>query len=127
MLFPVYPNSAADAVAPLLEPAFGHYVRQWDRIALPDPEQTDAMCFYFQPSEVPDRIADPANANALADAARPFFRAEDLEWFEDGEPTVLWSERGDWGVSLRIRSNIDDLCVHASRKGVKPFPPGAWV
>lgn len=125
LLVPVYPRSAVEEIMPYLEPAFAHYVLQWERIALPDPELTDAMCFYLNPSDVPGRIADPANATAMVDAARPFYRDEDLAWFPNDEPIVLRTDRDeDWSIALRIRSNRDDFCLHAFDKGVKPYIAG---
>jgi hypothetical protein len=41
LMIPVYPGNAVPDVLPQLEPAFAHYVAQWERIMVEDPSEID--------------------------------------------------------------------------------------
>lgn len=119
LTIPMYPNSAVEAVAPLLEPAFGHYALEAARVLdLPDPEERDALSFFLPASALPKRIVDPDRADELVEAALPFYDPEDLAWFEGEKPKVLFT--ADRPTS-RIYGNIDEFSVHANQMRVQLF------
>lgn len=109
LMVPIYPHNAAEAVASLLEPAFAHYARMWEVYMVSDPSETDARGFYLEAHEVPDRIADPLNASDLVEAARPFYRQEDLAWFPNAEPVALYTHISE---AQTLNSNVPDMSPH---------------
>jgi hypothetical protein len=91
----ILPIAAIKEAVPHIEPAFAHYLRQWRRCAGPDFGETDWRTVYFEPEEVPPRIADWSKAAVLAEIATRGYPAWWLETFtRDGQARALWEFTG---------------------------------
>jgi hypothetical protein len=83
------PIGAIEAASPLIEPVFAHYIAQWPTVAGWSFEETDQRSVYFDPTEVPDRITDQANAEALNKIATRFSPPTLLEAAERAGRTTV--------------------------------------
>jgi hypothetical protein len=113
LILPVFPMNAVPEALPLLEPAFAHYVAQWEKIMVPDPYDADARGFYIEGNAVPSRIADPSNLPQLSEIVR---RHTPEEWQSVLGPDfqAVYEPFGDLG-------NVEDVTVSADEAGITPF------
>lgn len=108
---PVFPSNAIPECLPLLDPAFAHYVGQWEKFMVPDPTDTDAVGFYLPTSSLPEHIAPLENLEALAEIAWAH-TPEDWKW-------VLGYKRPFVLVHMEpFVSNIDEYVVAADELGI---------
>jgi len=116
LMVPVHPFDAVPDVLPHLEPAFAHYVAQWERIRVDDPAETDANGFFVEAATLPARIADPAHAPLLREITGRHVPREVREYWGDHWEALFTIERAPRD------SNSDELCLSAEEAGIEPFP-----
>ncbi len=118
LTLPVYPLNAVPEALPLLEPVFAHYVAQWEKIMVPDAGEPDCRGFYLTPADVPNRIADPDNAPALAAIATRHLSPELREFFEGMLPVPALSELD---LKTFMLSNTEEVCDPPDQFGIEPL------
>lgn len=118
LILPVHPHNAVPEALGLLEPVFAHYVAQWEKIMVPNPQETDARGFYLTAADVPDRIADPDNGPALAEIATRNLSPQARTFFEGMLPVPALS-----GLHLGsfMLSNTEDVCEPPTRFGIVAY------
>lgn len=118
LILPVHPNNAVPEALPLLEPVFAHYIAQWEKFMVTDPEETDARGFYLTAADVPNRIADPNNGPALAEIATRHLTPQVRKFFEGMLPVPALSEIH---LDTLMLSNTEDVCEPPEQFGITPY------
>lgn len=113
LLLPVYPSNAVPEALPYIDPVFAHYVAQWEKVTVPDPDDTDARGFYLEASDVPQLIAPWENEATLADIATAHAPAATVYFF-GGRIKAL-------GPPMPHPGNDGEFCVAATRAGITPY------
>jgi len=117
LILPVHPSEAVTEALPLLDPVFGHYIAQWQKVMVPSPDGRRAWGFYVQESELPKYIGDPANGARLTEIAWAHY-PDFIQAHLDGKPgAVLGPETVD------LSANNDEFCVSIEEAGVTPYRP----
>ena len=118
LVLPVHPSNAVPEALDLLEPVFAHYVAQWEKIMVPDPEETDAQGFFLTAADIPGRIADPDNGQALAELATRHLSPQVRKFFEGMLPVPALSELH---LDTLMLSNTEDVCEPPDRFGIVAY------
>lgn len=117
LMVPIYPSCGADEYLPFLEPAFAHYVAQWPKIMVSDPDETDANGFWVDASTLPARIADPSCATDLLEVLKRHMPRATLEYFGDRVYALL--DTG--GASPWVQDNNEDICQAMDELGINAW------
>lgn len=117
LTLPVYPSEAVSEALPLLEPAFAHYVRQWTKIMVPDPMETDALGFWIPAAELPGPIAQPEQKTRIDEIATAHLTDAERKFFAGMLPVPALSIDSD--PELVGLSNVADVCDEPTTHGIE--------
>ena len=113
LVMPVFPNDGVIEAAPLLSPEIQHYVRQWSKCMVEDPEETDARGFVVEARHISQPIAASDHARALSDIASRNL-SDDLRAFYGSNLPALVSET----ATDIYQSNLEDIVEAPAALGI---------
>lgn len=113
LLVPIAPHNAVEAMAPHLDPAFAHYVRQWQRF-IPKGDEPGSVYFYVPTRLLPAHIAPESERHAIADILWEHSSDKYKSWWADQRPLGL----AIWPTGNLGDGNVDDVAVSAKDLGI---------
>lgn len=115
LTLPIHPLNAVPEALDLLEPAFSHYVAQWEKYMVPDVEDTDAVGFWIPPASMPIHIAPLENWEQLSEIAWRHTPESIKEWLGHQPPNAI--SKVDPNVVMH--GNIDHYVVRPEELGIE--------
>ncbi|MGK2959330.1 MAG: hypothetical protein ACSLFB_13235 [Acidimicrobiales bacterium] len=90
MDLPLHPGNAVPEALPLLAPPVAHYLAQWEKFMVKDPEETDTVGFWVPANTMPEHLAPLENWQELAEISwRHTPEAVRQNWFDNRRPEAV--------------------------------------
>lgn len=112
---PLYPPNSLPDVLPLLEPAFSHYLAQWEKYMVPNVNETDARGFWVPSGSMPQHIAPLEHWEAICEIAWSHMPDSLKQWLGHWRPDFI----GTSDPQFVMHSNIDDVVGDPEEFGIE--------